>query len=419
MVNRTIAPPIQEVRDIKLPEIQAIEVGNTKVYAHLEPGSGTVKVELLTRGSQLHADKAALTQLSLRMLNEGTLSKTAFQLAETIDSMGSFLEITPGFDYSSISLFGLSKYFEENVQLLSEVIYSPRFDKDDLQRLKIKESDKLKLNLEKGSYVSSVNMRKVLFGQAHPYGRHLTFEDIQSLTTEHLQVFHEQFISNFDIYISGDLPGNFEDLILKHFGQRHKSKLPESIRMDAAVVPHDIEQRDNKYIQSSIKLGKRLFTRTHPDYFPFIVTNELFGGFFGSRLMKNIREDKGYTYGIYSNLYSLLHDGYFLISTDVKGEFELQTLDEIFKELEVLRTELVPYEELEVVKSYMIGVFVNSFSSPFASIDKFKTLNSQHIDITFYKGYISEIKKVQPEDVHTMARAYLSEDSLTKSIVGA
>ena len=178
--------------------------------------------------------------------------------------------------------------------------------------------------------------------------------------------------------------------------------------------------RDDKYIQSSIKLGKRLsINRNHPDYFPFIVTNELFGGFFGSRLMKNIREEKGYTYGIYTSLYPLLYESYFVIATDVKGAFELQTLDEIFKEMKLLHSKKVSWDELETVKNYMIGVFVNAFNAPFASIDKFKTLNAQHIDFGFYRNYISEIKKVQPEAIIAMAQKYLTERTITKSIVGA
>ena len=419
MMNRAIAPPIHEVRDIKIPIVRSHEINGKKVFSHLEPGSGTFKIELLTKGSQLYARFAAEAQLSLRMLNEGTFGKTGFQLAEAIDSIGSFLEITPGFDYSSISLFGLSQYFEQNLQLLSEIMYTPRFDITDLEKLKLKEFDKLKMNLEKGSYVSSVNMRKALFGPAHPYGKHLTLTDIESLTINQVHDFHEQFTSDFDIYISGDLPGNLEELVKSYFDESEKKELPQIDRSKVPSTPDNIEKRDDKYIQTSIKLGKRLFTRSHPGYFKFIVTNEIFGGFFGSRLMKNIREEKGFTYGIYSNLYSLLHEGYFLISTDVKGEFELQTLDEIFKEAKLLRSEMVSPGELEIVKNYMIGVFVNSFASPFAGIDKFKTLNSQHIDMTFYKRYVSEIRKVQPEDVLETAQKYLLEESLVKSIVGA
>lgn len=418
ILDRTIPPTVYDIGDISLPQIDSSEINGINVHAFLDPGSQTFKIELLTKGSQLHGDTAALPQLALRMLNEGTEEKTSGQLAEAIDSLGSFIEISPGFDYSSITIYGLSKYFQENLRLLSEIIYQPKFSPESLETLKIKEADKLKLNLEKGSYISSINLRKSLFGNEHPYGKHLISSQLQSVTIEDILNFHNSYSKDFAVYISGDLPSDYRMIISDHF-EGTVSNTQQNLFLNPVEHSKDIFHQDSKFIQSSIKVGKRLFTRTHADYFSFIVTNELFGGFFGSRLMKNIREDKGFTYGIHSSLYALLHDGYFLISTDVKGDNQQETIDEILKEIATLQTKPVSLEELDVVKNYMIGVFTNSFSSPFANIDKFKTLNSQGISLELYSSYISKVREITPKMVMNCAIKYLDPKSLTTSIAGS
>lgn len=418
LLDRTTPPLVREVADISLPEIKSLSINGVNTHSYLDSGSGTFKIELLTNGSQLNSENSALSQLAIKMLNEGTLSKSSAHLAEVIDSIGSFLEITPGFDYSSVSIFGLAKYFEENLQILSEVLYEPKFSDNSLENLKNKEADKLNTNLKKSSYISSINLRKGLFGTRHAYGKHLTQADLFSTTSNAIEKFHQTYTSNFDIYVAGDLPRNFDTLISKYF-HSSVSVSPRSQLGQLSAKSENSSYKDSKFVQSSIKFGKRLFNRSHVDYFNFIVLNELLGGFFGSRLMKNIREDKGFTYGIHSVLYSLLHDGYFLIGTDVNKENEQETVDEIIKEIKLLQTTMVGQEELDIVKNYMVGIFVNSFSSPFASIDKFKTLHSQGIDRQFYSQYISSVKNLSPETLRDTANKYLQTDSMTLSIAGA
>ncbi len=417
-LDRTIPPLVHSVSDISLPEIKSVSINGIKTHAHLAQGSGTFKIELLTKGSQLYAKTSALSQLAIKMLNEGTESKSSSDLAKAVDSIGSFLEVSPGFDYATVSIYGLPKYFEENLQLISELIYQPLFSSSSLDSLKNREVDKLKTNMEKGSYISSINLRKGLFGTSHAYGKHLIESEISLVSTDDILGFHESNTQDFDIYIAGDLPNDYEILISKYFRSFHGS-IQTHNTVNTLHRSENSSHKNPKFVQSSIKFGKRLFNRSHTDYFKFIVLNELLGGFFGSRLMKNIREDKGFTYGIHSNLYSLLHDGYFLIGTDVNQENEQETIDEVLREIQLLQTNLVEQEELDTVKNYMIGVFVNSFASPFAGIVKFKTLNSQGIDKSFYSKYVSSIRSISAEELKQTAEQYLQVDSLALSVAGA
>lgn len=418
MLDRTQAPPVKQVSNITLPEIESHELyDGGKLYIHREKNTNAFKVEILANAGNTHAPNAELVQLTMKMLAEGTTKKSGHQLSEHIDSIGSFLEISPGFDNSSIGLFGLKKYFKENIQLLAEMLYSPAFSAQSLDTLRQKEKNKLKLNLEKGSYLSSVNLRASLFSQ-HPYGYRISLEGIENISIEDIREFHNNYVKAFEIYLSGDIPEDATKIVSTIFNhganQINKPQLShEGITIENSIV------RDEKYIQSSIKLGKRLFNRTHQDYLKFMLANEILGGYFGSRLMKNIREDKGFTYGIYSSLYSLKQSGYFLISTDVKGTHEQETLQEIQKEIEQLQNELVTEQELETVKNYMCGSFINSFSSPFSSITKFKTLNTQGIPFEFYNSYINQILDTSSNDVLHLANEYIQFPSLVSSIVGS
>ena len=417
MLDRTQAPPIRQVENITLPEIETYELTNGRnLYVHRESNTGAFKIEILTDGGNIAASGASLVQLSIKMLSEGTRNKTSQELSEAIDSLGSFLEINPGFDHSSIGIYGLTKYFKANLNLLSEMLYHSAFGEHSLKILKEKEINRLKMNQEKGSYLSSINLRKSLFPN-HPYGYSLDESEINELSIESLIRFHQNHLLSFDVYLAGDLPEDAIKIVQDLF-QINKESI-NAYQWNHKSEPEFIEVRDPKFIQSSIKIGRRLFNRTHQDYFKFIVTNEALGGFFGSRLMKNIREDKGYTYGIYSAIYPLAKDGYFLISTDVKGENEKETVEEIKKEINLLQNEPISDAELETVKNYMIGTFVNSFSTPFAPITKFKTVNTQGIKFEFYQEYISQIKQVTADDILALANQYLSYPSMTVSIVGA
>ncbi|KYG76869.1 MULTISPECIES: M16 family metallopeptidase [Roseivirga] len=417
MLDRTQAPPIRQVSNITLPEIEDYDLGQGgKLYLHRESNTNAFKVEILTKAGNISAKNAASVQLTLKMLAEGTKKRTGHQLSEQIDSLGSFLEISPSFDHSSVAIYGLKKHFKENLSLLSEMLYTPEFNQKSLKLLKEREINKLQMNLEKGSYLSSTNLRKTLFN-GHPYGYILSIEDLESVSIDEIKALYQSSVLSFDVYLSGDIPIDAVQVIQHLFGTNIQYTTRSGLEHFQAFG-ESICHRDKKFVQSSIKQGKRLFNRSHPDYLKFMVSNEILGGYFGSRLMKNIREEKGYTYGVYSSLYSLKHAGYFLISTDVKGENEKETLEEISREIYTLQDQLIQESELETVKNYMCGSFINSFSSPFAAITKFKTVNTQEVEFSFYEQYIDQVLNTTAQDVLGLACKYLDPASLRTSIAG-
>jgi predicted Zn-dependent peptidase len=222
------------------------------------------------------------------------------------------------------------------------------------------------------------------------------------------------------IFISGNISDTEVALIDKYFGSISLSaKLPQqSFSSQLINDGQSMVIEKPEAIQSSIRMGKKLMNRKNPDYFSMLVLNELLGGYFGSRLMKNIREEKGLTYGISSNVAAFTHAGYFVIGTDVKKEFTQQTIDEIHKEIIILQTQLVEDSELQTVKNYMVGSFAGSLNTPFDIADRYKVILLDELPTNFYQNYITNIQSVTAQKVIEMANKYLAIDSLTEVVVG-
>jgi predicted Zn-dependent peptidase len=332
--------------------------------------------------------------------------------------LGAFIEFNPGFDNSSISIYGLTKHFQKIAELLSEIIQSPKFDETEFETLKSKEFERIQLNEEKNSYLSSIELRKNIFGANHPYGNSATLSETESTTITDVKGFFNSNFDDFEIFVSGKLPETFETQLNGFFGAnsiRHVSKRNHDLNQDSGKGSNII--RPNS-VQSSIKIGKPLFRRNHRDYVKFLVTNELLGGFFGSRLMKNIREEKGLTYGIFSHIYSLNNEGYFSVSTDCKGDFAQQVIDEVLKEIETLQSTPVERNELETVKNYMLGSFTSSVATPFALMDRFKAVYYQGLNYDYYDMYFDTIRNLTPDDIQHQSKKYLELNSLITCSVG-
>lgn len=422
MPDRKIQPSFNKLNKVTLPQIGSGLMGNGRQLAFLNHKNTRVfKIELVLKSGSWYADDYYLVPLTLKMLNEGTLSKTAKAVAEAFDSLGSFIELTPGFDNCGLVVYGLSKYLEDNISLLAEVLFQPAFYGDAFENLKNREAQKLELSLEKSSYLASARHRTNLFGSRHPYGVSPCPEGLKKVEIEQVKNFHQSHFHDFDLLISGNLPQGFEQLLENHFGsQPAKDKASLSAASAITAEPKaKIEVRNAKFVQSSIRMGKILFNRNHEDYVDFMVLNEVLGGYFGSRLMKNIREDKGFTYGIHSQLYALNHAGYFTIGTDVNSDHEERTIEEILLEINRLNTEPIPENELTRVKNYMSGTFAGSLGTPFSMMDKYKAVFYQGLEMSFFDNYIEKINAVSAERLMALAARYLKKEELVLTIVGS
>lgn len=259
----------------------------------------------------------------------------------------------------------------------------------------------------------------MLFGTAHPYGRSLEIEDIdQRISQDLLKGYYEQqLLHGPELIISGNLSdGLIEGL---QIFSALENVLPEEKQLgigDSGKSETIIPRKES--LQSSIRWGRRIVHKTHPDFIGLLILNEIFGGFFGSRLMKNIREAKGYTYGIHSSILTHLQDSLWVVGTDVKKEFVSDTMAQIHLEADRLREMPVKDEELTLVKNYLMGNFLSSLETSFSLADKFKNIHFYGLDYSYYDRYLDALHSISPYDIQALADKYLATTAFKTVLVG-
>ncbi|MVM40491.1 insulinase family protein [Spirosoma sp. HMF3257] len=422
-LDRTQSPAFQAIHEIQLPSVQSHRLDNG-IPLHLiaVDQQPVLRLECVFDAGTWYEQVPSSAFFAMKMLSEGTTSRSSAQISEYVDRYGAFMELNSGPDRASIVIHCLTKFLPDILPLLGELLNEPTFPQKELDDLRNITLQNLRVNYEKGAYLAGVLFREKLFGADHPYGRSQRPEAVEQLTRDGVVAFYERVIRNqqFQIILAGHASENEVLLINRALGQMPTRT--DSLPGFSGSVPADsdlfilAEKPDS--VQSSIRLGRRLFTRSHPDFFRMLVTNEILGGYFGSRLMKNIREEKGFTYGISSNMPSFRRDGYFLIGTDVNKENTQETLDEIRKEINILQTEPVSEGELETVKNYMAGEFVGSLNTPFEIADRYKVILLDGMSPDFLTTYIRNLRAVTPADVMEMATNYLAVESFSEVVVG-
>lgn len=422
-LDRTIAPPSKRIEHINILKAEKTILENTiPLYTILAGEQPVFRLELIFEAGSRKETVQGASLFTSKMLSEGTSKHSATEISEFFDQYGAFIEISQTADRFSLMVYGLTEHLPKFLPILCEMITDSTIPADDLDMQKTIAAQNLKINLEKTSFLAGQIFREQLYGKTHPYGRSLTVDAIEKIKQEDVLSFYQKNIqhSPFKVFLSGNCGETELKLINDYLG---KVIVNQSIKEDNSFdilkkSTEDILVEKAQNMQSSIRVGKVLFNRTNPDFFKFIVMNTLLGGFFGSRLMKNIREEKGYTYGISSVLMPYRESGYLVIGTDVKKEFTQQTLDEIRKEIVRLQTESVLEDELETTKNYMIGSFVGSLNTPFEIADRQKVVILDNLPADFYENYIHHIRSVSAADVMEMANKYLQLNTLCEVVVG-
>ncbi len=423
ILDRTEAPDFKIIKTINLPEPQSHVLDNGIPLHVINIGEQpVVRFECIFESGNWHEASAGASFFAIKMLPEGTKSYTSSALSEAFDNIGAFIDMTHSSDRSGVVIYCLSRFLPEVLTLIRELIENPLFPEKELDEMRNITLQNLKINKEKTAYLATTEFRRQLFGSTHPYGQSQEEKNIQELPLAQIQEHFEKHIKNGKrtLVLAGQVSDQDVKLVNDYFGKLE-------YKTDESEIEHDsyteyqgkevlVEKSDS--VQSTIRIGRKLFTRTHPDYFKMLVTNEILGGYFGSRLMKNIREEKGLTYGISSHMITLGREGYFMIGTDVKKEFTQQTIDEIKKEIYRLQTELVGEDELQTVKNFMAGEFAGSLNTAFEVADRQKILLLDNLPADYFSKYIDQIHATTAEDIQLMASTYLLPEEMIEVVVG-
>jgi len=419
MLNRSIAPAFSKTFSFELPNPEIIKLPSAVDLVFLRDLQQEVfKLEVVFNAGKWQEPKPGLAHFTSIMLDKGTASKSSREIAEALDYYGAQIEISSGYDFVSISLYGLKKFIEEILPIFIEILSAPAFAEEEFDLQKKIFLQNLEINEKKTSFIASRLIRKNVFGSNHPYGNSVEKTDVNNITRDDLKSY---FASNFlplEIYLIGSLESQqiqwlIDQVSLLRLGASNANK-------DFAIKPGDRNQHIAKSdgVQSSVRMGMRTINRRDKDYFSLLLLNHILGGYFGSRLMKNIREEKGLTYGIYSSLNPFKNDCMFSIGADIdKANVEL-TINEIKREIETLCVNQINEDELDVAKSHLLGGIQLEMANPFSTFDKIKNIRLNQLENGYYNNLFAAVKSLSSESLRSTAQKYFNANDLTVVSVG-
>lgn len=419
MPDRTVQPAFQKSSSFDLIHPETITLKNKLPITVVRGGEQAVaKIEFIFGAGKWYEAHPGVSYFTSHQLQKGTVSKNSYQISSETENLGVHFEVSPGHDFSSVALYGLTKNIPEVFNLTREIITAPVFPEHELDQMKAIYNQTLKINLEKTSYLASLELRKKLFGQDHPYGRDAGLSDVAEIQRTWLSDFHKARFGSFRIICSGKITDTLLHALTDSFESIHLNASPEKefTATHAAVSTEFIEKKES--VQSSLRLGRRAVNRTHADYPALLLLNHIFGGYFGSRLMKNIREEKGLTYGISSSVAALKHAGYLTVGTDVNKENRELAQQEIKNEMHALCNNLIGKSELEIARNHFIGSLQSEITTPFAHADKIKNLLLFALPAGYYQQLILKVDALSPQDLMEAANKYLNPETFTSVTVG-
>ncbi len=422
MIDRSIAPQKHKINEIILPRPTHKKLSNGIPVHEFNLGSQEViQVELVVKAGQKYAEKPLVGSATTQLIGEASKKYSPGEIVRLVDYYGAFFESSSDGDKAYFSLFTLTKHLPTVLPIFAEAILNPVFPEREVGIYLKNSKQNYLTNQEKTGYLSRKYFNHYLFEQ-HPYGRILEQEDFDKVKADDLAMFHQNYFTadNCELFLAGNYGEEVYGLLEEYFAPilpttAGKKKFPKITTNSGGK--HFITKEGA--IQSGIRIGKVLDIQFgSKEFFQLKILNTIFGGYFGSRLMSNIREDKGYTYGISSGIATFEDADFFYITTEVGKDVTALAVEEIYKELATIRTQEVKSRELTTVQNYMLGSLLKETDGVFSISDRYKGVYFKGQDLNFYNRYIKAINEVTPQDLLQIAQKYLSEDNLLEVIAG-
>ncbi len=425
MPDRKKQPAIKTINNFKVKKAEKQIISGSPVYILNAGDQDIIKTDFIFEAGKIY-DKNPLIALSVNsLIDKGTNNLTSEQIAEKLDFYGAYYETEITKYHSIITLYTLNKYFEETFNIVSDFLFNAVFPENEINIYLKNRLQTFKINRQKTDVRSWETFNELLFGKEHPYGRNLKEYDFTNTDRSKIVEFYRQnyTTANMTILISGKVNDKHLKLTEKFLGAVEKSnKKKNNIKVETEIKAGEKKRKFVKIedtVQYSVKIGNLSINKAHPDFFNLKISTIILGGYFGSRLMSNIREDKGYTYGIYAGNFSAPGAGYFFISAESGKEVYREAVDEIYKELKILRTIPVKNDELDRVKKWIYGNAAKTFDGPLATSEACKMLITGKLSENYFLNYIEAVKKINSETILETAQKYLNENSMIEVVAGA
>ncbi len=417
-MDRTIAPEIKAVEkiDFVAPVVQNLSNENTFIWMKNVPNA-TSRVDFYFDAGTAK-NNATLCHLTAGLLFSGTAKMDSTSIHNAFDALGAYMDVGASLEQSVVSFYALNDQMPKVLDLFFEVMTENCFPESELTELKADRKQKLLINLEKVGFQAQRTFQRQLFGDS-PFSKLTEPNDYDLIQREEvISFFKKAYLSGlFKIVLVGDFTKSVAESIFEKFK-------PWLCNENVSLNPNLISQKGELYLeksdamQTALRVGRLLFTKNHPDFIPFSILNTIFGDYFGSRLMKNIREDKGYTYGIGSYVNELKNVGYFVIGSEVGKDVFQPTLHEIRNEMQRLQDELISEGELSLVRNYLEGQLLKSADGPYSLTDLYLNVSFHGLDMDYYNQFLKTLHQIEPKQLQVLAQKYLRWEEMVVVGVG-
>lgn len=425
MLNRNLQPDICEPEQIAVqqPELYTLPNG-IPLYILDACDCEVTRIDVLMEGGRWHQKQPLQALFTNRMLREGTRRYTAAQIAEKLDYYGAWLDLASASEHTYVTLYSLNKYLPNTLDLLESIIKEPVFPADELKVIINNNIQQFLVNSSKVEFLAHRGLVKAVYGSAHPVGYVVQEDDYRKITSETLQQFYDNFYhsGSCSIYLSGRITPDCIRRVESVFGTgtfgSHWKKVEKIHYLPVLTTERRVFIELPDALQSAVRIGGLSLDRCHPDYLKMRVVITLLGGYFGSRLMSNIREEKGYTYGIAASLMTYPDHGMLAISAETTNEYVDPLISEVYHEIDRLQNELVSDEELKMLKNYMLGDMCRSYESAFSLADAWISLQVSGLSSSYFAEALNAVKNITPDEIRELSQKYICKESLKEIISG-
>ncbi len=404
---------------IALSGVECIDMAGVPVYVVAGGNEPVFRLELLFRAGKLYEHQHSAASATAALLTEGTLDKDAHILADALEYYGATVRCYSSPDTLTLSVHGMTRFAVPVLELAQEILLAPAFSEHELVLYQKKKIQRYRLAEGQNEYLANRAFSERIFGASHPYGYTGTPDDVQALTPDTLRRHHGLLgKQGLNVFLAGAMEQGLESEVRNFLGSLGEGIRPRAYPDPPVQTPGAWHVAGPQTHQVSVRIGKQIIHRTHEDYPGLFLLNTILGGYHGSRLVRNLRENKGLTYNIQSSLENLLHATCFVISTDANNASPEIVMREIYRELKKLQTKVVEDPELEMVKNYICGNFLMQIDGPLNVVDTVKPLVLHSLPLSYFEAFLTALRQITPTELRNLAEKYLISSDTIEVTVG-
>lgn len=426
-MNRKNIPEIRTIEKLNLIHPEKITLSNGIPLVVIDAGTESVcRIDFVFEAGSRYQEKLFQASLTNQMIPEGIKGLTGGEIAEQFEFYGSFFNVSADRDEADLTIHTLEKYLEPLLSLTRKVLFDANFPEEELKIIKANRIQSMRVDEQRVESQARKHFNQAAFGASHPYGVIGEPADLSLVSSQDLSDFHRVAYGprNCRILATGPNPATYIPLLEKFFGSGWDEAGDQGGLAVSGIPPvnpagkREIQVPMDGAVQTAIRIGCPLFGRTHPDFQDLTISNTILGGYFGSRLMNNIRENKGYTYGISSHVAALRDTGFFVIGATVGAGVWEDAIVECNHEMTMLGEQLISESELIRVKNYLIGQLQRSIDGPFQLAEQYRPLWMNYLDFNYLTDFMHRVNHITAVEIRSLSRKYFQPESMITVAAG-